>query len=155
MAEGPVSWFAGARQVASGPYPLYRLLIIAVIVACILQFWLGVPASVALAAGTTVPLDTLFLCFQAAGSIIVLCSFYVRQAMLSLQLERFGCIALCTSGFIYFAAALIVLSGPVPVSSAIWCSLFFAFYLTRRAFYEIPYNISEVRKAAKQLLGKE
>lgn len=153
MASGAVKWFAGARKVTSGPYPLYRLLVIAVLVACACQLWLGVPASMAMAAGS-VNLDLLFLWFQVTGGLLVFSSFYIDRAVLSLQIERAGCITLATASAMYFAAISIFTITALPVSAPVWMGLFFAFYLLRRVFYEIPHQLEEVREAAKQVLGR-
>lgn len=138
------------RRVASGNFPLYRLIVLGILISGILQvgYW-EAPASVA----NTSPrvFDLIYLAMQGVGALVLLTSLYVRRAMLSLNLERIGGAALSTAGFMYLTAVILNNDGP-PLTAATWSILMLSVYLLFRVFYEIPREIRQIERKARRIV---
>lgn len=138
------------RRVQSGSFPLYRLIVLGVLVSGILQigYW-EAPESVVNT--TAASFDYVYLTLQFAGAAFLLTGLFVRRAMLSLNLERIGGTALATAGFMYTAAVGLNNGGP-PLSAATWAITMLSVYLVYRVFREIPREIHLVERKAKQII---
>lgn len=140
------------RRVESGSFPLYRLVVLGILISAILQALLfSVPASVA----AVVPgvLVYFYWLTQAGGAALLLLGLYTEKARKSLHLERVGAITLATSGFMYFAAVCINL-GMIPLSTGTWVIFAFSLYLVYRVWKEIPRELHAVEVAARKIFGE-
>lgn len=136
----------GWRRVTSGSFPLYRLLMTALLISAVLGLTVGsAPDSVTEAAGLTG--DILYLSAQLAGSGLVILALHIRKAWMSLQLERLGTIAVATNSAIY-AVAVINTYG-LPTAAATWGAGALGLYCTYRALREIPRELRELRAVAR------
>lgn len=138
------------RRVQSGSFPLYRLIVLGVLISGILQigYW-EPPESVVNTSAAS--FDYIYLALQFAGSAILLVGLFVRRALLSLNLERVGGTALATAGFMYGAAVTINNGGP-PLSAATWAIIMLSVYLVFRVLWEIPREIRLVERKAKRII---
>lgn len=141
---------APLRRVASGSFPLYRFLVLGVLVSGILQavYW-EVPASVSNSSPEM--LDLIYATMQPAGALVLLIGLYTRRAMLSLQLERIGGTALATAGLMYAASVTINNGGP-PLTAATWTVFAMTVYLVYRITIEIPQEITALEREARRII---
>ncbi|MFT4128094.1 MAG: hypothetical protein QM662_17925 [Gordonia sp. (in: high G+C Gram-positive bacteria)] len=96
--------------------------------------------------------DYLYVSMQAGGALLIMVSVYIQRALLSLNVERVGGIALATAGYMYFAAVCI--NGPgLPISSGAWSVGMMSVYLTVRVLRQIPREIGDVVRAAERVAG--
>ena len=144
---------APLRRVASGSFPLYRFLVLGVLISGLLQvaYW-EVPASVS----NTSPhaFDYVYAVMQPVGAVVILLGLYTRRAMLSLQLERIGGTALATAGGMYAAAVTINNGGP-PLTAATWTVFAMTVYLVYRIAIEIPQEINALECEARRRLNED
>ncbi|MGO3325303.1 hypothetical protein [Gordonia sp. (in: high G+C Gram-positive bacteria)] len=138
------------RRVASGNFPLYRLIVLGVLVSGILQtiYW-KVPASVANSAPQA--FDVVYAAMQPAGAAVLLAGLYTRRALMSLQLERIGGTALATAGFMY-TASVTINNGTVPLTAATWAIFMLSVYLVYRVTREIPREIRGLEVEARRIV---
>ena len=141
------------RHVESGSFPLYRLVVLGILISALLQAFLwSVPVSVA--AAIPGALIYAYWAFQAGGAAILLTGLYTERAMRSLHLERTGAITLAASGFLFFVAVWIG-TGALPLSSGTWVIFMLSIYLVYRVLKEIPKEIRAVELAAQKIFGEE
>lgn len=139
------------RRVESGSFPLYRLIVLGVLISGILQavYW-EVPPSVASTSPQT--FDFVYAGLQSAGAVVLLAGLYTRRAMRSLQLERIGGTALATAGFMYSAAVIGSNGGP-PLTAATWAIFMLSVYLVYRIVREIPREIRAIEVEAHRIVN--
>lgn len=139
------------RHVQSGSWPLYRLIMVALLISSTLSLTISsTPDSVSALAGTAA--DGLYLSAALAGSALVLVGLYIQKAWLSLQLERLGAILVATNAAVY-AVAVIYTYG-MPTAAATWGSIALGIYCTYRALVEIPRDLAEIRELAREQYGE-
>lgn len=138
------------RRVASGNFPLYRLIIFGVLISGILQaaYW-EVPASVSNSSPAL--FDLIYAVMQPVGAAVLLAGLYTRRAILSLQLERIGGTALATAGAMY-AASVTVNNGGPPLTAATWSVFALTVYLVNRISREIPREIRALEDEARRIV---
>lgn len=145
--------FKGVRRVLSGSYPLYRLIVVGIFLSAVLQLVTGrLPRTVAhMTHGLTVTYEC-FLIFQILGAVMIVASFALNRALLSLQVERIGAIALTASCAIYVASAWIF--GGVATSPSTWTMTALMVYLVWRITLEIPKEVRGVVQAAQSVADR-
>lgn len=138
------------RRVQSGNFPLYRLVILGILVSGVLQacYW-EVPPSVSNTAPSMV--DLVFAVMQSAGAAILLAGLYTKRAMLSLNLERVGGIAVATAGFMY-TCAVVLNNGGLPLTAATWSIFMLSIYLAFRVSVEIPREVRAIEREALRIV---
>lgn len=134
-----------SRRVRSGSYPLYRMIMLSILIGAVLSLLRrSSPDSVLAVAGVTG--SVVYLVGSLLGSGLILLGLYLRTAWHSLQVERLGAILLSTNGGVYLVA--VVSAYGIPTATATWGALAVGIYCIYRAALEIPRELRELRSIA-------
>lgn len=134
-----------ARRVDSGSYPLYRMLMAALVISAALGLIMqDVPDSVSQV--TNFSGHVVYLAAQLGGSGMILVALHLKRAWLSLQLERLGSVGVATNAGIYSVA--VASEYGLPVAAATWGSMALGLYCLYRGIYEVPKELAELRAIA-------
>ena len=134
-----------SRRVRSGSYPLYRMVMLSILVGAVLSLLRrSSPDSVLAVAGVTG--SVVYLVGSLLGSGLILLGLYLRTAWHSLQVERLGAILLATNSGVFLVA--VVSAYGIPTATSTWSALAVGLYCVYRAAREIPRELRELRSIA-------
>lgn len=140
-----------SRRVDSGSYPLYRMIMLSSLISACMQIITGrVPGSVDEAGGLIT--DVAYLAAQIIGCSLIIASFWIGRAWLSLQVERIGCLCAATNVGIYVVT--VVSSSGMPVAAATWGAIAVGVYCAYRGLWEIRQEIKELHAVAREHMSR-
>ncbi|QOR56182.1 membrane protein [Gordonia phage Linetti] len=154
--------FGHTRIVASGSYPLYRLICIGGVISAVLTLsYRSWPASFAETTDDSTVAGVIFSAMQLAGCVSVLVGMYFHadadplpsKVQKSLAIERFGTVLLIPVIAAYTYGVIKSNGGP-PTTWATLCLAAFGVYLVLR-FLEIGRALEEVQRPIEQCDGHD